>query len=575
MAILHKNSIQFYVNLTMRFQRSLVAMKKIFSTIMVIFVIFPILFANGKLNFLLQEEMVALPDLIMEKTYFLQDTIGTIQDTILKKMESAADQEIEQVEPDESTDVLPEIAIFPIVADIKLKKYARQLTQKIEKGFIKSEKYDVRKFKKLKSDLGDLQKNLVENCTDIGFALKICDSLGIDKMVFGNLGFSVSQSVQTDSVNSDEFEIDETFVDVEIMFVDVISGGGIDREFSGQFANKKKSILKDGFQEILEDFVLNMKKIVVFPFVADSSLEKTATKLSKKIEDNFLDMKENKAISFEDFAIQLADSELVRVQNCTSVDYAIAIGRSYDLDHIILGELLFPKLEAPLDTTSLISESEEEAKYLEAPNDYSIANRALLHSAIIPGWGELEMNHKCRAAYFLAAEIAGWSGYFLMREKGLDLEDEFKDFADTHWGYDRWKTFDVPWEIANSGSHNFEYFDTTETAETVHRDWNYYENIGKYEQYVGGWDDVNVDLPVPNSKHRGEYNDMRLESNKALKAAGGFVTMVILNHLISAVDAGWLSLKYASQEAKFSVRLDPQLTPQMNLQPKLCLEIKW
>ena len=61
-------------------------MKKIFSTIMVIFVIFPILFANGKLNFLLQEEMVALPDLIMEKTYFLQDTIGTIQDTIPRKL---------------------------------------------------------------------------------------------------------------------------------------------------------------------------------------------------------------------------------------------------------------------------------------------------------------------------------------------------------------------------------------------------------------------------------------------------------------------------------------------------------
>lgn len=208
-----------------------------------------------------------------------------------------------------------------------------------------------------------------------------------------------------------------------------------------------------------------------------------------------------------------------------------------------------------------------------------VANKSMLKSAILPGWGEWSLDYKKRAVFFATMEIAGWSGYFLMRKKGLDLENEFKDFADTHWGYDRWKNFDVPpdsgWEIANSGSHNFEYFDTTKTAETVHRNWNYYENIGKYEQYVGGWDDVDRELPEPNSKNREKYNDMRFESNKALKAAGGFVTMVILNHLISAIDAGWLSLKCASQEAEFSLRLDPQITSQMDFQPKICLEIKW
>ena len=77
----------------------------------------------------------------------------------------------------------------------------------------------------------------------------------------------------------------------------------------------------------------------------------------------------------------------------------------------------------------------------------------------------------------------------------------------------------------------------------------YYELIGKYDQFITGWKDVTdrngnrvhfseVDSAENfHSALRLEYEDQRHESNKYLKRAGNVAGLIFVNHVLSAIDA--------------------------------------
>jgi len=79
----------------------------------------------------------------------------------------------------------------------------------------------------------------------------------------------------------------------------------------------------------------------------------------------------------------------------------------------------------------------------------------------------------------------------------------------------------------------------------------YYELIGKYTQYNQGWDDADPTLPpdyevmkanlTANFKY---YSAERGKANDYYSTAKTFVTIAVVNHIVSAIDAAWSAASY-------------------------------
>jgi len=202
--------------------------------------------------------------------------------------------------------------------------------------------------------------------------------------------------------------------------------------------------------------------------------------------------------------------------------------------------------------------------------------RAFTSSLIIPGLGQLYTGSKLKAAVFFGVEILGWVGYIHFQKEGDDRTSAYQTFADAHWDYnDYWAG------LATNGNGNVDsiarwedylYFPhhlpwkINEQGDTIPDKTNeYYENVGKYNQFIWGWDDrlpnggTRVD-PEFNweSANRQIYLDMRADANSSYDKSRTAAIVLIANHLISAVDAGLSAGRYnrkAEQSRKLSFRV--------------------
>ena len=185
----------------------------------------------------------------------------------------------------------------------------------------------------------------------------------------------------------------------------------------------------------------------------------------------------------------------------------------------------------------------------------------------MPGLGEWYAGSKKRGLAFFGAEAALVGLWAAWKGKGNDLEEEFRTVADEHWdplNYLAWRgaaisdnssiTHALPCSsevidvyikaIQQSGSADFGGCAPSQIQQ-------YYELIGKYDQYVAGWDDLrrgsstgNAVAPTEvdsvenfHSERRLRYEDQRDESNRFLKRASTISGVILINHVISAIDA--------------------------------------
>lgn len=209
--------------------------------------------------------------------------------------------------------------------------------------------------------------------------------------------------------------------------------------------------------------------------------------------------------------------------------------------------------------------------------------RAFLLSALVPGSGELYAGAKWRALAFASVEVFSWVLYFNRKNRGEDLEKQYKRFADSHWDLIDWLIYSATNDFCGpGGSHQIwvtytksgtaqEYLvDESFPGDSLMamapaedgildpiRTRDYYENIGKYDQFACGWDDyldvhdVNADtvLMTPN---RDRYLTQRKKSNDALKMATNFATVIMFNHLISAFHAQIAAKNYSPEPDRVS-----------------------
>jgi len=198
--------------------------------------------------------------------------------------------------------------------------------------------------------------------------------------------------------------------------------------------------------------------------------------------------------------------------------------------------------------------------------------KAILFSAILPGSGEAYAGSWKKAILFFAAEVTGFAVNVTYNRKGDDKQDELEDYADMYWSAQKYWTSiyyraedKLGWEITGfnpdpdnpeswlSETQIDEHMDLLREMETEYshslpsrKTQQYYEMIGKYVGQFGyGWDDAGFDDDLygyDSDKITDDnitYVKMRKKSEEFYDTATKASQFIILNHLISAVDAGF------------------------------------
>ena len=206
------------------------------------------------------------------------------------------------------------------------------------------------------------------------------------------------------------------------------------------------------------------------------------------------------------------------------------------------------------------------------PRPLKSPQRSLLYSALIPGAGEFYAGAKKRAALFFGLEAIGWGMYFRMTGKGNDIEKEFRATANEHWDVDRYAL----WAGGSSRSNPFihhalpcsTYAGTGSLSDCPDVEkQQYYELIGKYDQFVAGWKDIHdstgtiplgvgdiSDPGVVTSQERLDYEIKRDDSNRYLKRATNIAGLILVNHVFSAIDAARAARATANGADKASLQ---------------------
>jgi len=187
--------------------------------------------------------------------------------------------------------------------------------------------------------------------------------------------------------------------------------------------------------------------------------------------------------------------------------------------------------------------------------------KAFMMSLAVPGLGEYYLGQKIKAGSFFAADVILWTGYFIYRGKGNDKEEEYKQYADDHY---LWNTYIEWWNsgdldsIRQTYSHSMPWDSTANQPIFNHE---YYENIGKYDQFQVGWDDIGMNFPPPPlsdsgyvSPHRAFYLNLRKQSNDYFTNASTLAMVSIANHIISAFDAAISAKKFNRGAKQYSLR---------------------
>jgi hypothetical protein len=230
---------------------------------------------------------------------------------------------------------------------------------------------------------------------------------------------------------------------------------------------------------------------------------------------------------------------------------------------------------------------------------------AALLSLAVPGTGEVYAGSYLKGALFFAAEATMWVFAYSYDKKGDDQTEAYKAYANDHWSVIRY----IDWTAAHLGFLNpdltisaddylfviypdesqcdppYSCVDWAELNQMEHDIANgrlngythalpyygeqqYYELIGKYEQFSRGWDDsgdLNPELennvPIRNTSNRFNiYSDMRAEANRQYDVAATFVNIAVVNHVLSAIDAFW-SVTKLNKSLHADVRMKLQGSP--------------
>ncbi len=223
-----------------------------------------------------------------------------------------------------------------------------------------------------------------------------------------------------------------------------------------------------------------------------------------------------------------------------------------------------------------------------APGSKSVA-KAVLLSAAIPGAGQFYTKSYIKGIVFLVIEAASLTGYFHYQNRGNDLEAGFEDYADQYWDEDvywSWVNDECQKDPTFSGSCSSNPILDREQLREYERERSdfthslpgeinqqYYENIGKYDQFNIGWEDA-VRGNVAESELREDYTVMRKVANDNFQRATNLITVVLFNHVVSALDASFTTRRFNRRVVQTRLRFKSMLYD-THIVPALTLGVIW
>jgi hypothetical protein len=148
--------------------------------------------------------------------------------------------------------------------------------------------------------------------------------------------------------------------------------------------------------------------------------------------------------------------------------------------------------------------------------------RAFLYSLILPGSGEYYAGSRTMAKIFFSSEVLLWATYFGFRYYGHLRKEDYIAFAEAH-------------ARVNPSGKDHDYWVNIENFDNIHAynetrlqqrrlDEIYPDN----SDYAWQWD---------STRSRLEYERIRISSDNAYSRSTFVLGGVVLNHLISAIDA--------------------------------------
>ncbi len=219
-----------------------------------------------------------------------------------------------------------------------------------------------------------------------------------------------------------------------------------------------------------------------------------------------------------------------------------------------------------------------------------------LMSLAIPGAGEVYAGEYTKGAVFFVAEVVGLTVGIMQNKKGDDRTTEFQAYADEHWSTVKYaqylntyagvyrsdkknaqiaidpNTSLKPWQRVSWNEINA-YEEGPWAEGFSHKlphypEQQYYELIGKYNQFKYGWDTYPVDpstgLPRKDTGYNNDVPQQLLDYAKVRGTANDFYSasrlafsLVVVNHLLSAVD-GYLSARHYNTHISSHMSMDLQ-----------------
>jgi len=175
-------------------------------------------------------------------------------------------------------------------------------------------------------------------------------------------------------------------------------------------------------------------------------------------------------------------------------------------------------------------------------------------SAALPGAGQFYLDRSNLLSYvYVGVEALAWYLNVTWDRDGDDKTREFEEFAwrgvvaevdgaprneileeEGHWSWARWReTYRGEADPPPGCELFFDVFDYEEVDSTLVYFWfenrrEFYEDIGKYDKYGCGW---------ANPEDRETYRAMRAEANDLLNRSRNMRSVILVNHLASAIHA--------------------------------------
>jgi len=168
----------------------------------------------------------------------------------------------------------------------------------------------------------------------------------------------------------------------------------------------------------------------------------------------------------------------------------------------------------------------------------------IVKSLIVPGWGQYDLDNRTRGNIFISTEIIGLALSTFCMVQSNSAEDTYLALAAEHAGVTTdGKDYQYWVDIGN--------YNSIDDYNDEHLRWREFDNIYQLnDKWNWKWDA---------DKNRDKFEDHRIKSDKYTLATKFIIGGIVLNHIISAIDALYLQNVSLNEKVTVQAYLDPHM----------------